>query len=244
MTAGEPSCLQVERRGSVVVATLNRPDRRNAFTVELYGALTRALRDADADPAVGAVVLTGSPPAFCAGTDLGELELLAAGTPPPGTSDAFPGLLAALGEIEVPLVAAVNGAAVGLGLTMLAFCDLVFIAEHARLKAPFAEMGVPPEAASSYLLPTLMGWQRAARVLLAGEWLSAAEAVAAGIATEVCDDSTLLPTALNAAVAVAANGHAARRIKRLMRAAVAEPIAAARAREDAAYAELFGGARR
>lgn len=243
MTAGEPSCLLVERRDSVVVATLNRPAKRNAFTVELYGALTRALRDADGDQAVGAVVLTGSPPAFCAGTDLGELELLAAGTPPPGTPDAFPGLLAALAEIEVPLVAAVNGAGVGLGLTMLAFCDFVFIAEHARLKVPFAEMGVPPEAASSYLLPIIMGWQRAARVLLAGEWLSAAEAVAAGIATGVCDDASLLHTASDAAARVAAHGQAARRIKRLMRAAVAEPIAAARIREDAAYAELFGSER-
>lgn len=240
MDRSDPAGLLVAQRDRVAVLTLDRPDQRNAFTTALYHALDHALRDAEQDPGVGAVVLTGSPPAFCAGTDLGELEAIAGGNPPPGAGDAFPGLLASLAEMTVPLVAAVNGAGVGFGLTLLAFCDLVFIAESARLRVPFAELGVPPEAASSVLLPERMGWQRAARLLLTGEWLSAEEAVATGLATQVCADDGVLPDALEVAHRIAANGPAARTIKRLMRAAVAEPVAAARRREDDAYTELFG----
>jgi enoyl-CoA hydratase/carnithine racemase len=157
----QPSLLQ-DDDGAVRIITLNRPEQRNAFDIGLYHALTRALRSADTDESVRAVVLTGAGPAFSAGTDLGELAAIAAGSPPEGAADAFPGLLATLAEIDVPLIAAVQGPGVGLGATMLSFCEIVIIADTARLKAPFAEMGVPPEAASSYLFPVRMGWQRAA----------------------------------------------------------------------------------
>jgi enoyl-CoA hydratase/carnithine racemase len=137
-------------------------------------------------------------------------------------------------------VAAVNGAGVGLGFTMLCFCDLVYIAESARLRAPFADMGVPPEAASSYLLPARMGWQPAARYLLGGDWLSAEAAVAAGIATEVCAAGEVVARAVAQARRIAAGPPgAARTIKALMQAAQREAVAAARGREDAAYAKLF-----
>lgn len=233
--------LLVEARGGVTVCTLDRPEQRNAFTIDLYRALTDALRAADADPGVGAVVLTGSGPAFCAGTDLGELAAIAAGNPPEGSAGAFPGLLAALLEITVPLVAAVNGAGVGLGFTLLPYCDIVVMADTARLRTPFAEMGVPPEAGSSYLLPARMGWPRAARALLAGEWLSATDAVTSGIATESCPADEVLPRALDTAQRIAAMpAGSARRIKRLMRAAERDAVAAARAREDRAYQALYG----
>jgi len=240
MSVGDPPCLLVERCDAVQVLTLNRPEHRNAFNVELYGALTEALRAAGRDGSVGAIVLTGAGSAFCAGTDLREMEALAAGNPPPGVDRAFPGLLAALGESVVPLVAAVNGAGVGLGFTMLAYCDIVVMATTARLKVPFAEMGVPPEAASSYLLPAAMGWQRAAHALLTGDWVSADAALASGVASEVCDPGEVVARAVEIAERIGANGPAARRIKGLMRMAVAGPIGEARAREDAAYAELFG----
>ena len=154
--------LLIEHTGGVCLLTLNRPGQRNAFTIGLYRELTAALRAAQDDPAVGAVVLTGAGAAFSSGTDLGELAEIAAGRSPEGAADAFPGLLATLATIDVPLIAAVNGPGVGLGLTILPYCDLVTMARSARLKAPFAQMGVPPEAASSYLLPARMGWQRAA----------------------------------------------------------------------------------
>ncbi len=224
------------------VLTLDRPEQRNAFTISLYRALTAALAEADRDRTVGAVVLTGAGPAFSSGTDLGELAEIAAGNSPEGAAEAFPGLLAALATIEVPLVGAVNGPGVGLGLTILPYCDLVFVARSARFRAPFAEMGVPPEAASSILLPIVMGWQRAAACLLTGDWLSADDAVAAGLALEVCDDGELLERALIAAHRIAHAPEGARRVKALLQSGRRDAVAAARAREERAYAELFGRA--
>ena len=124
----QPSLLQ-DDDGAVRIITLNRPEQRNAFDIGLYHALTRALRSADTDESVRAVVLTGAGPAFSAGTDLGELAAIAAGSPPEGAADAFPGLLATLAEIDVPLIAAVQGPGVGLGATMLSFCEIVIIAD-------------------------------------------------------------------------------------------------------------------
>ncbi len=227
--------------GAVRVITLNRPDQRNAFTVELYVAVAEALRGADQDEAIRAVVLTGAGPAFCAGTDLAELAILARGQTVAGSDRGFPALLSALCEIEVPLIGAVNGAAVGVGATMLSFFDLVYVADSARLRTPFAEMGVPPEAASSYMYPVRMGWQRAARVLLTAGWMSADEAVLAGLATAACPLDQLLGVALAAAQQIAAHDRTATRtIKALMQAADRRPIAEALERENAAYARVFG----
>jgi len=144
---------------------------------------------------------------------------------------------------DKPLVAAVNGVGVGLGFTILAHCDLVLIAEDARLKVPFAELGVPAEAASSLLFPVRMGWQRAAEVLLTGRWVDAPAAVECGIALRACPAETLLDETMTLAKQIA--GHppdAVRAIKRLMLAAQAPLVAAAREREDAAFAELLGSA--
>jgi enoyl-CoA hydratase/carnithine racemase len=226
--------------GAVRILTLDRPERRNAFTVSLYRELTAALRRADADEAVRAVVLTGAGPAFSAGTDLGELSAIAAGTAPEGAGTAFPALVDALSEVEVPLVAAVNGPGVGLGATMLCYFDLVFMAETASLRAPFAAMGVPPEAGSSVLFPLRMGWQRAARALLGSPWYSAAEALAAGLVTAVCPQGCEVAEAVAAAQEIAAHERGSTRtIKALMRSAERELVAAARAREDDAYRALF-----
>jgi enoyl-CoA hydratase/carnithine racemase len=239
--AADAASLLVDTHGSVRVLTLNRPDRRNSFTTELYLALTEALRVADGDRDVAAVILTGAGTAFCAGTDLEELSAIAAGHGPEQAGSAFPGLLQALIEIEVPLIAAVNGAGVGLGFTILSFCDLVVMVAGARLKAPFAQMGVPPEAASSLLLPLRMGWQRAASVLLTADWLTAQDAVNAGIATEVCPADALMERAMSWADRIAAGSPgAARTIKGLMQAAQRDAVLAARRREDAAFAQLFG----
>lgn len=231
----------VERdEGAVRVLVLDRPERRNAFDVGLYRALTSALRTADADEAVRAVVLTGAGSAFCAGTDLEELAAIAAGEAPDGAAGAFPGLLDALCDIDVPLVAAVNGPGVGIGCTILPFCDLAYLAESARLRVPFAAMAVPPEAASSVLLPLRMGRQRAARALLTSEWISPEEAVTAGLATAVCPADEVLPTALASAQEIAAHERSATRsIKSLLRAGERDLVAAARAREDDAYRRLF-----
>jgi enoyl-CoA hydratase/carnithine racemase len=227
----------------VRLLTLNRPEALNACNTELYQAFAGALREARADETVNVVVITGEGRAFCAGTDIKEMAALAEGT---GTADAaagFPALMAEVVGFDKPLVAAVNGLGIGLGFTILSFCDQVFIAESARLKCPFTELGVPAEAASTALFPLRMGWQRAARVLLTAEWVDAPTAVAIGIASEVTPDAEVVERAMTFARDIAARPAASTRaIKRLMVQAELDLVRAARAREDAAFAEVFGAA--
>jgi len=225
-------------RPGVRLLTLNRPQALNAFDSPLYRAAGEALGAARADDAVRAIVLTGAGRAFSSGQDLDEMARLAAGE---AAESGFPELLEALQAFDKPLVAAVNGAAVGIGFTMLPHCDIVLAAEGARFRTPFSEMGVPPEAASSLLFPVTMGWQRAAEVLFTSPWLSAADAVACGIALRVVPAGDLLPRALDLAASIATAPLAAlRAIKGTMLAARADAVAAARAREEAAFARLWG----
>ena len=138
----------------VRLIAFNRPAVRNAFDTALYLEFTQALLDADRDESVGAVVITGRGAGFSSGQDLVEMAAMAAGTAVEGSGQGFTGLLDALTEISVPMLAAVNGVAVGLGFTMLAHCDLVLVDAAARLRVPFAELGVPAEAGSSVLFPS------------------------------------------------------------------------------------------
>ncbi|MFS8586140.1 MAG: enoyl-CoA hydratase/isomerase family protein [Acidimicrobiia bacterium] len=230
--------LTDDPRPGVRLLTLHRPAARNAFDSALYRATAAALDEARADDAVKVAVLTGAGPAFSAGQDLDEMTRIAAGEP---IESGFPVLLEALQAFDKPLVAAVNGPAVGIGFTMLPHCDLVLAAESARFRTPFAEMGVPPEAASSYLFPATMGWQRAAEVLFTSPWLSAEEAVACGVARRVVPDGELVAEALALAERVAAAPlPALRAIKSTMLAARADAVAAARRREERAFAEVLG----
>jgi enoyl-CoA hydratase/carnithine racemase len=228
----------VDGRDGVRLLTLDRPQALNAFDSPLYRAAGAALDVARADDAVKVVVITGAGRAFSAGQDLDEMARLAAGEQ---VDSGFPVLLDALQAFDKPLVAAVNGAAVGIGFTMLPHCDLVLAADTARFRTPFAEMGVPPEAASSYLFPARMGWQRAAEVLFTSPWLDAGEAVACGIALRVVPDERLMDEALDLAGTIAAAPLAAlRAIKATMLAGRADAVAAARAREEAAFTRVLG----
>lgn len=225
--------------GRVRTITFNRPQVLNAFDTALYRAVAAEIDAARGDDAVHAVVLTGAGRAFSSGQDLDEMARLAAGE---SAESGFPWLIDALQAFDKPLLAAVNGAGVGIGCTLLAHCDLVVIARSARLKTPFAELGVAPEAASSYLFPLRMGWQRAAYVLMGGGWLSAEQAVEWGLAFEVVDDDRVLARALELANEIAAAPlDSLRAIKSTMAASDRDAIAAAREREDAAFAELLGG---
>jgi enoyl-CoA hydratase/carnithine racemase len=230
--------VRVDDHGPVRVLTLDRPEALNAFDSRLYRATGAALTAARDDDGVKVVVLTGAGRAFSAGQDLEEMARLAAGEP---IESGFPVLLAALESFDKPLVAAVNGPAVGIGFTMLPHCDLVLAAEDARFRTPFAEMGVPPEAASSVLFPARMGWQRAAEVLFTSPWLSAAEAVECGIALRVVPAASLLVEALALAARIAtAPLPALRAIKATMLAGRADAVTAARAREEEAFARMWG----
>jgi len=137
----------------VRLIAFNRPEVRNAFDTTMYHEVTAALRAADGDETVGAVVLTGRGTAFTSGQDLAEMAAIATGTAVEGAGQGFMGLLECLIDLSVPLLAAVNGVAVGLGFTLLPHCNLVLVDAGARLRVPFAELGVPPEAASSVLFP-------------------------------------------------------------------------------------------
>jgi enoyl-CoA hydratase/carnithine racemase len=232
--------IRTEDRDAVRLVTFDRPEALNAMDTALYRATAGALEAARDDDEVSVVILTGAGRAFCAGQDLDEMARLAAGET---TESGFPDLLAALETFDKPLMAAVNGPAVGIGFTMLAHCDLVLVAESARFRTPFAPMGVPPEAASSVLFPMAMGWQRAARLLFSGDWVSPDEAVEWGLALEVVDPEELLDRAWSMAAGIATSPLVAlRAIKATMLAGRADAVAAARAREEAAFAELLSSA--
>lgn len=228
----------VDGHDGVRLLTLDRPQALNAFDSPLYRAAGAALDAARADDGMKVAVVTGAGRAFSAGQDLDEMARLAAGEE---VESGFPVLLDALQAFDKPLVAAVNGPAVGIGFTMLPHCDIVLAAHDARFRTPFAEMGVPPEAASSYLFPARMGWQRAAEVLFTSPWLSADEAVACGIALRSVPADRLLDEALGLAATIAAAPLVAlRAIKATMLAGRAEAVAAARAREESAFAQVLG----
>jgi enoyl-CoA hydratase/carnithine racemase len=216
---------------------------RNAFDTTMYQEVTAALRGADGDETVGAVVLTGRGTAFTSGQDLAEMAAIATGTAVEGAGQGFMGLLECLIDLSVPLLAAVNGVAVGLGFTLLPHCNLVLVDAGARLRVPFAELGVPPEAASSVLFPAVMGWQQAARVLLTSDWVSAPELVQLGLALKVCAEGTVLDETVALAARIAAHPRAATRASTsLVRAARRDAVVEANRREQAAFGALLAGA--
>lgn len=233
--------LLISDDNRVRTLTLNRPEALNAFNEALYDAAADALRDAAVDPEVAVVVITGSGRGFSAGQDLTEM---AARISDPGFVPGrfgFPGLIDALAEFPKPLICAVNGIAVGLGTTILGFADLAFMSSTARLKCPFTSLGVAPEAASSYLLPRLVGRQNAAWMLLSSEWIPAEEALRMGLVFRVCEPDDLLGETRAHAELLAT-----RPIPSLVavKQAIVEPlragISAARDREDGYFAAMMG----
>jgi enoyl-CoA hydratase/carnithine racemase len=234
--------LQIDDSNRVRTLTLDRPDALNAFNEALYDAMTIALRDAADDPAVAVVLLTGNGRAFSAGTDLVEMHRMATDPQFERGKHGFLGLVDALVALPKPLVCAVNGLGLGIGATVLGFADLAFMSTTARLKCPFTSLGVAPEAASSFLLPRLMGRQNAAWMLLSAEWMDAEEALAAGLVWRICEPDELLPTARAHAEKLARRPISSlRAVKETMTAPLRAGIAEARERENACFAELMGG---
>ena len=169
----------------VLIITLNRPDKKNALTRGMYESLATALVSAATDDATRAVLLHGAGGAFTAGNDLGDFL----SDPPTGDDSPVFRFLRALAECPKPVIAAVEGAAVGVGTTMLLHCDLVYASPSAKFRLPFVDLGLVPEAASSYLLPRAVGPARAAELLLLGEPFSADEAYRMGLVNAVVDDA-------------------------------------------------------
>lgn len=221
----------VETLGQVTAITLNRPAKRNALTDAMYGDIAEALTAAAADPAVHVVVLRANGADFCAGNDIG-MFLDASETGQDIADSNVADFLSALSTFSKPLIAAVSGQAIGVGVTLLLHCDLVFVAENARLRLPFIDLGLVPEAGSARLLPARVGHPRAFSMFAFGEAISGVSAVALGLANEALPAKALDARALAVAQTLAGKSPAAlAATKRLMRdqPAIAAALAADRA---------------
>lgn len=228
-----------EHRDGVVLLTMNRPERRNAFNDQQYDDLRDELAEARGDDAVKVAVVTGATGAFSGGQDLSEM-----GAPvvhDDGELHGFGPFVDELETFDKPLMAAVNGVGVGIGLTMLLHCDIVYMAESARIRAPFVSLGLVPEAGSSFLLQEIVGAQVAAELLYTNAWIDATRAVDLGLVAASYPDDELMDRVLQTAGEIAQQPLSAlRRTKQLLLDVRAEALAAARRREDSAMAQLIG----
>ncbi len=225
----------VDRHDGVLQLTLARPAKRNALTGAMYQTLTDALTSASQDETVGAILVNGSGGAFSAGHDVADFIELAERF---ASNPAFR-FIKALAFCETPIVAAVEGAAVGVGTTMCLHCDLVYAAPTAEFRMPFVDLGLVPEAASSLLVPQRFGLGKAAEWLLLGEFFDAAEAHAQGLVSRIVVADELIAFARRQAERLAAKPRAAlRATRRLMRADTAR-LAAQMDAEAEAFARAL-----
>jgi len=187
--------IVVSREGPVLRILLNRPDKKNALDREMYEAMLAALAEAEADASLRVALFSGAGGVFTAGNDLNDFRAFL------GAPEAFPALrfVKALASFAKPVVAAVEGDAVGVGTTLLFHCDLAYAAPGARFKMPFVDLGLPPEAASSLLVPRRLGLAKASQFLLLGEGFDAAEALRLGVVNAVVPAAELAATVLDAA---------------------------------------------
>jgi enoyl-CoA hydratase/carnithine racemase len=216
---------------------LNRPEKKNAITAEMYAQLADALAAADADPAVRAILLSGSRDCFTSGNDLADfLE-----RPPAGTASPTWRFFEVLPALAKPVVAAVAGPAVGIGTTLLLHCDLVYAADNARFQLPFVALGIVPEFGSTYLLPLLAGYQRAAALLLLAQPFGADKARELGLVSEVVPAEKLLDAAAQAAARLAELPPESLRLtKRLMKTAQTEQVRRTIEEEGRIFRERLG----
>lgn len=206
--------IQTSQADGILTIAFNRPDKKNALTAAMYTVIADALEAAEADSGVRVVVLTGNGGSFSAGNDLQDFLR----NPPQGDSSPVFRFLRAISTATKPLVAAVTGVAIGVGTTMLLHCDLVYVGAGTKLSLPFVNLAVVPEAASSLLLPAMIGYHRAAELLMLGESFDAEAARAYGIANAVFPDAEVLPEAMKVAAKLAAKPPTALRLtKQLMR---------------------------
>lgn len=217
--------LLIERDGAVVTATINRPEQRNAITTqEDIEALTGFCAEVAADTTVRAVVLTGAGTAFCAGgnvKDMAAKQGMFAGSPfdkRGGYRSGIQTIPMAFYELEVPVVAAVNGPAIGAGLDLACMCDIRIAAKNAKFAESFVKLGIIPGDGGAWFLPRVIGMPRASLMTLTGDTIDAATALEYGLVHQVVPAESLIDTAKDIASRIAANpGHATRMAKRLLR---------------------------
>jgi enoyl-CoA hydratase len=212
----------VEHRDRVAVLTLDDPERRNALSLELVGEIVAAIAAVEADTAIGAVVVTGAPPAFCSGADLSGLQAMSGAEGerernPDDVHDIYDGFLA-VRNCTLPTIAAVNGPAVGAGFNLALACDVRFVCPSARLDARFAKIGLHPGGGHTWLLERAVGPQAASAIDLFGERVQGERAVEIGLAWRCVDDDALLDATVEfAAGAAGVERELARAIKATLR---------------------------
>jgi len=217
--------ISTSKDKGIFTIEFNRPEKKNAITAAMYQTMADALTAADADPEVRVILIQGKPEIFAAGNDLEDFLK----NPPKGSNSPVFNFMAALAHVAKPVVAAVSGAAVGIGTTLLLHCDLVYAADNAKFSLPFTQLGLCPEFASSVLLPQMAGHQRAA------------EAHDLGIVTKVLPLAELFAHAHAQAVKLAALPASSIRItKRLMRGSQMAALDAKMAEEGKAFSEMLG----
>lgn len=243
--------IRVTLGAGYVEIGIDRPAKKNALTSQMYHAMTAALADAGARDDIAGVLFTGAGNAFCAGNDLSDFV-----QGPEGAAAAM-AFIRALAAFDKPMVAAVQGMAVGIGTTMLLHCDLIYAAPDARFAMPFVKLGLVPEAASSLLAPALLGRAKAAAMLLLGETIGAEEAERAGLICAIVPAESLHEHARAKAAALARQPRAALlATRRLLRPDAAEvesriaqeaalfATAIQSAEAQAAFAAFLGGSAR
>ena len=225
--------VRAENQGRVARIELARPEKKNAITTEMYVQMGEALAAADADRNVRAVLLHGAADCFTAGNDLTDFLKR-----PPGAKSPSWRIFETLPSLSKPIVAAVGGPAVGIGTTLLLHCDLVYATPGARFQLPFVQLGIVPEFGSTYLLPLIAGYQRAAELLLLGQPFTAEKAREVGIVTDVVPEAELLQRALKTATQLAElPPESIRLTKRLMKSAHAESVKQQIAEEGRVFVE-------
>jgi enoyl-CoA hydratase/carnithine racemase len=228
------SDILTERSGNILSIQLNRPAKKNAMTSSMYITMAELLNGAAKDDQIHVVLWHGAGNSFSAGNDI---EDFVKNPPGPGESPQAQ-LIYALINFEKPLIAAVQGAAIGGGTTMLAHCDFVYAGESAKFQLPFVNLALVPEFGSSYLLPQRFGYAHAAELILLGKPFDASRAAELGLVTQVVPDQSLLATATETARTLAAKPAAAvQASKRLMKHALREQLEQAVKLENDVFAE-------
>ncbi|MDO9461517.1 MAG: enoyl-CoA hydratase [Alphaproteobacteria bacterium] len=214
--------IEDQRESYIQTIRINRADKKNALTPEMYLAIAEALRSAQSDKKVRVTVLTGSGDSFTAGNDIGDF--VTTSNAPKGEKSItqgqapFPAFLAALMAADKPVIAAVNGLAIGVGTTMLMHCDLVYASDTARFSLPFVNLGAVPEAGSSVLIPNMVGRMRAMELFLLGDQFKAPQAKQMGFVNEIFPADQLMHEVMAIAARLAAKPPSAvRETKRLVR---------------------------
>jgi len=206
---------------AILTIQINRPDKRNALTAKMYATIADALENAATNPKIRVVFITGTTDCFTSGNDVVDFMQ----NPPPDEHSPVMRFLHNLSTFKKPVVAAVNGPAVGVGTTLLLHCDLIYAAESTVFQAPFVSLGLCPEAASSYLLPTLIGLPKAAEILMLGESFDAQTALSYGLINAVFPDEEYRQLAYAKAKKLAAQPAKGLRLtKHLLRNAHAELV--------------------